>query len=56
MIKKKLDNTKGLWTKQLHKIIWLYHTTHHSTTGEAPFTLVYGVDAMLLVRIDTPIL
>jgi len=35
-------------------VLWSYHTTPHSTTKETPFTMVYGVDAMLPVEIDTP--
>jgi len=36
------------------KVLWSYYTTPHSTTKETPFTMVYGVDAMLPVEIHTP--
>jgi len=39
-------------TKQ--QVLWSYHTTPHSTTEEEPFTMVYHIDAMLPVEIDTP--
>ncbi|XP_039687900.1 uncharacterized protein [Medicago truncatula] len=53
-IKKKLEAAKGLWAEQLYEVLWSYHTTPHSTTGETLFTMVYRADAMLPVEIDTP--
>ena len=32
--------------------MWAYHTTPQSTTGETPFSLVYGSDAMIPVEIQ----
>lgn len=52
-IKKKLDEAKCLWAKQLHELLWSYHTTHYSTTGEIIFKLVYRANTMLSVKIDT---
>lgn len=43
-LKKKLYDAKGLWTELLHEILWSYDTTPDSTTKEAPFTMIYGVD------------
>jgi len=31
--------------------VWAYHTTPQSTTGETPFSLVYGSDAVIPVEI-----
>jgi len=53
-IQKKLEAAKGLWAEQIDEVLWSYHTTLHSTTKEAPFTMVYGIDVMLPVEIDTP--
>lgn len=53
-IKKKLDEAKWLWVEYLHEILWSYHATPHSTTQETPFRMFYGVDAMMLVEINTP--
>lgn len=33
-IKKKISDAKGLWAKQIHEVLWSYHTTHHSTIKE----------------------
>ena len=32
--------------------MWAYHTTPQSTTKEIPFSLVYGLDAMIPVEIQ----
>lgn len=53
-IKEKLDYANEPWAEQLHEVLWSYHTTPNSTTKETPFTIVYGVDTMLPVKIHTP--
>lgn len=52
-LKMKLGDAKGLWAYFLHEILCSYHTTPHITNKETPFTMVYVMDAMLLVEIDT---
>jgi len=51
-LKRRLDKAKGTWTKEVHRIVWAYHTTPHSTTKETPFSLVYGSNAMIPVEIQ----
>ncbi|XP_025639166.1 uncharacterized protein [Arachis hypogaea] len=51
-LRKKLDDTKGLWAELIPEIIWGYNTTIHSTTKETPLRLVYGSDAMIPVEIS----
>lgn len=53
-MKKKLDEAKGLWVEYLHAILWSYHTMPHSTTRDTPFRMVYGADAIIPVKINTP--
>lgn len=50
----KLDDAKGLYVKQLYKVLWSYHITPHSTTKETPLTLVYKEDTMFPAKIDMP--
>ena len=50
-IKKRLDDKKGAWVDEFGSVLWSYRTTPHSTTGETPFKLSYGVDAMILVKV-----
>ncbi|XP_057434469.1 uncharacterized protein LOC130727374 [Lotus japonicus] len=51
-VKKRLGEAKGLWANELITVIWAYNTTPQSTTGETPFKLTYGVDAMIPVEVQ----
>ncbi|KAK3005234.1 hypothetical protein RJ639_017674 [Escallonia herrerae] len=51
-LKKKLDEAKGGWVDELPKVLWAYRTTPHSVTGETPFLLSYGIEAMLPVELE----
>jgi len=51
-LKRKLKKAKGTWVEEVPRIVWVYHTTPQSTTREAPFSLVYESDAMILVEIQ----
>ena len=53
-LKKRLDKRKGAWADELRSVLWSYQTTPQLTTGETPFKLNYGVDAMILVEVEEP--
>ncbi|XP_016199467.1 uncharacterized protein LOC107640461 [Arachis ipaensis] len=53
-LKKRLDNKKGTWADELVSVLWSYRTTEQSATGETPFCLTYGVDAVIPVEIGEP--
>ncbi|KAK3034730.1 hypothetical protein RJ639_032683 [Escallonia herrerae] len=53
-LQKKLDEAKGAWVDELPKVLWAYRTTPHSVTGETPFFLCYGTEALLPVEIGVP--
>ncbi|XP_010684608.1 uncharacterized protein LOC104899170 [Beta vulgaris subsp. vulgaris] len=55
-IKKKLDNAKGLLVEELQLILWSIRTTAKNSTGETPFMLVYGSEAVLPIEIEEPTL
>ncbi|KAK1398908.1 hypothetical protein POM88_008771 [Heracleum sosnowskyi] len=50
-LKTKLEERKGCWPEELPMVLWSYNTTPRTTTGESPFTLTYGCEAMLPVEI-----
>ncbi|XP_016173643.1 uncharacterized protein LOC107616163 [Arachis ipaensis] len=50
-LKKRLDNKKGVWADELASVLWSYRTTEQSSTGETPFRLTFGVDAVIPVEI-----
>ncbi|XP_025640755.1 uncharacterized protein [Arachis hypogaea] len=53
-LKKRLDETKGLWADELGSVLWSYRTTPQTTTGETPFRLTYDVEAVIPVEIGDP--
>ncbi|XP_052728231.1 uncharacterized protein LOC108329042 isoform X1 [Vigna angularis] len=53
-LKKRLGEAKGLWVDELQEVLWGYRCTPHGTTGETPFNLTYGIDAMLPVEVGEP--
>ncbi|XP_052724060.1 uncharacterized protein LOC128193908 [Vigna angularis] len=53
-LKKRLGEAKGLWVEELPEVLWAYRCTPHGSTGDTPFNLTYGTDAMLLVEVGEP--
>ncbi|XP_074337302.1 uncharacterized protein LOC141674494 [Apium graveolens] len=50
-ISKRLGEAKGLWAEELSWVLWAYRTTPRSSTGETPFRLTYGTDALLPIEV-----
>jgi hypothetical protein len=50
-IRRRLDKAKTQWAEELHAVLWDYRTTPHSTTGESPFRLMYGTEAILPIEL-----
>ncbi|KAK3021960.1 hypothetical protein RJ639_045655 [Escallonia herrerae] len=53
-LKRKLDDAKGAWVDELSKVLWAYRTTPHLVTGETPFLLCFGTEALLPVEVGLP--
>ncbi|XP_030943556.1 uncharacterized protein LOC115968327 [Quercus lobata] len=51
IIKTKLDEAKGAWPEELYSVLWAYRTTARTPTGETPFRLTYGTEAVIPVEI-----
>ena len=51
IIKAKLDDAKGAWPKELPNVLWAYRTTTRTLTGETPFKLTYGTEAVISVEV-----
>ncbi|XP_011091994.1 uncharacterized protein LOC105172308 [Sesamum indicum] len=49
-LKTRLEN-KGSWVDELPGVLWAYRTTPRSASGETPFCLVYGTEAIILAEI-----
>ena len=50
-LKKKLDDAKSGWLEIVPEVLWSIRTTHHWATGEMPFSLTYGAEAIILAEI-----
>ncbi|KAK2999703.1 hypothetical protein RJ639_023129 [Escallonia herrerae] len=46
--------SNSAWVDELPKVLWAYRTSPHSVTGEPPFFLCYGTEALLSVEIRVP--
>ncbi|KAL0458425.1 UNVERIFIED_CONTAM: hypothetical protein Slati_0469700 [Sesamum latifolium] len=53
-IKKRLDRARGTWVEELTSVLWSYWTTPRGSTGESPFTLVYGMEAIIPAELRMP--
>ncbi|XP_075095240.1 uncharacterized protein LOC142173533 [Nicotiana tabacum] len=53
-LKKRLEDSKGNWPEVLPGVLWAYRTTAKISTGETPFSLVYGAEALIPVEIGEP--
>ncbi|XP_030936699.1 uncharacterized protein LOC115961954 [Quercus lobata] len=50
IIKTRLDDAKGAWLEELPNVLWAYRTTARTPTGETPFRLTYGTEAVIPVE------
>ncbi|XP_077247223.1 uncharacterized protein LOC143886939 [Tasmannia lanceolata] len=53
-IKKRLDDKGGGGADELYHVLWAYRTTPRTPTGESPFNLSFGTEAVIPVDVGTP--
>ena len=53
-LKTKLAEHKRLWVEELPKVLWAYRMTSRTSTGETPFSIAYGVKAMIPMEVGIP--
>ena len=46
-MKKRLDDAKGKWVEELPYVLWTYRTMPRRSTGETPFSITYGAEAVI---------
>ena len=51
IIKTWLEAAKGISPDELPSVLWAYRTTARTPTGETPFRLAYGADAVIPAEI-----
>ena len=47
IIKTRLEGAKGIWPDKLPSVLWAYRKTTRTPTGETPFRLAYGSEAVI---------
>ncbi|KAK8928408.1 hypothetical protein KSP39_PZI017378 [Platanthera zijinensis] len=52
LLKKKVENLRGSWVEQLPSVLWALRTTPSSATGETPFKLSHGSEAVIPVEFE----
>ena len=55
-LKKRLDDAKGKWVEKLPHVLWTYQTTPWRSTWETPFSMTYGVEAVIPLETGFPTL
>nr|XP_023929875.1 uncharacterized protein LOC112041189 [Quercus suber] len=53
-LKKRLDDAKGKWVDELPHVLWAYRTTPRRSTGETPFSMTYGAEAVIPLETGFP--
>ena len=53
-LKKRLDDAKGKWVEELPHMLWTYRTTPRRSTGETPFLMTYGAEAVIPLETGFP--
>ena len=51
IIKTWLEGAKGACPEELPNVLWAYRTTTRVPTGETPFKLTFGTEAIMLVEV-----
>ncbi|XP_024178036.1 uncharacterized protein LOC112183949 [Rosa chinensis] len=54
LLKKKLEDKKGLWAEKLPEVLWAIRTIPTSANGETPFCMMFGIEAVLPIEVTQP--
>ena len=53
-LEKSLTESKKKWPEYLPQVLWSYRTTQKTSTGETPFKLAFGAEALAPVEVGSP--
>jgi len=53
-IKARLERARGSWVDELQHVLWAYRTTQRVPTGETPFNLAFGTEAVIPLEFGIP--
>ncbi|KAA0054387.1 uncharacterized protein E5676_scaffold2750G00040 [Cucumis melo var. makuwa] len=54
LLKKIVSKSKRDWQERIDEALWAYRTTHRTSTGVTPYSLVYSVEVVLLLEREIP--
>ena len=54
LLSKVVEKSKRDWQERLGETLWVYRTSYKTATQSTPFTLVYGVEAVLPLELQIP--
>ena len=54
LLKRKLQAKKGAWVEKLPEVLWAIRTTPQSSTGETPYSLAFGSEAVIPTETHVP--
>ena len=49
-----MEEAKGKWVDELPHVLWMYRTTPRRSTGETPFSIIYGSEAVIPLETSFP--
>ena len=49
-----MEDQKGRWVDELQNVLWAYRTIKRTATGETPFSMVYGTEAVIPTGLLVP--
>ncbi|PKA64789.1 hypothetical protein AXF42_Ash016820 [Apostasia shenzhenica] len=52
ILKKRLDGARARWPEELPGALWAYNTVPSEVTQESPFSLSFGMDAVIPVELE----
>ncbi|XP_058217401.1 uncharacterized protein LOC131328477 [Rhododendron vialii] len=55
-IKRRLDSKRGKWAEELPRVLWAYRSTPRHSTGQTPFAMVFGMEAVIPLESRFPTL
>jgi hypothetical protein len=53
-LKRKVTENKKNWPDMLEEVLWAYRTTPREATGQTPYSLVYGMEAVTPLELVEP--
>ena len=53
-IKRRLTNRRGKWAEELPTVLWGYRTTPRRATGRTPYSLAFGMEAVIPIQAGMP--